>query len=989
MRPIHYIVVFTTVILGIVLSIFLIPGNSELALINFKSNNFDQARADYEKRLASGDLSASVVNPLAELYLQYGRTSDAIALFEKYVAANPSDVDAKERLAKYYAASQRPHDYLQTLEELTAKSPTEARLRELIDIYAFHGEADRELATQKRVTELFPGKPEDLVRLASLQASAQRFSEASDSLVRITELYPGQMTADTAQFMISLLLDAKRTDEAIRRAKVWLERHPTQDMVARLVATLDLRNQSAAALEIAESFSQRGKPSADLLVELVHLEVKNGKSEKALERLNLLYESKQLPQQANEAFFDLLIAKGEGKRVVEVAETSDLALLPEWLLSTLADTAIYVKKPEFADKMVATLGEGFLAKTPLLGARLALLRKDTGRAAQWLAKAEAAEGTPQERLDLASLYEDIKLPKAAFRVLDALRKRSPTAVVQSAWAVAAAQNNRGAEAAAWLGQLPASQPSVQTLTDLYFVGQDNKENKLVVAAAERLLDRNKTDENRLRYANALVQAERTADALPVARELFNTKVTDDRETLYIAALTAARNAKQPVETELAAYWNRKLAATGINSSKREEIIFALLDTGASEAVLPDLARLAAQKSEQWLSAYKDAALKANRKPELIAFLKRELQRSDKPIVEKEPAMYTLIEQGSDSDTIPFLRQFSDQLGGNWNFSYEDALTRNNRNDELREHWIARAARPDATRDDRYNIAVRMLETGNKPEAERLFMNIGKDANPSDPEVNQLLYLWGPRPPDYGLDWIEERAKTTKQSSARAQWVEYLLNAAAADRVAKLAAGDSALLDAYIRALTATSDAKTLSKILLAELPKTDQAETLRQYAHRCLEVSESETARAIFTKLATVLPQDREALRWLGALNYANGQWMDAEMYYTRYFALNVTDYESDFYFGEILLRKQDFAGANSHFEKTLQQIERSSLKPFEMRAVRAVTLDRLGKTGDSIAEYEKLLMERPKDKNLRADYAGLLIRERRLKDADRVLSLK
>jgi Flp pilus assembly protein TadD len=59
------------------------------------------------------------------------------------------------------------------------------------------------------------------------------------------------------------------------------------------------------------------------------------------------------------------------------------------------------------------------------------------------------------------------------------------------------------------------------------------------------------------------------------------------------------------------------------------------------------------------------------------------------------------------------------------------------------------------------------------------------------------------------------------------------------------------------------------------------------------------------------------------------------------------------------------------------------------MRAVRAVTLDRVGKTSEALAEYGRLLMERPKDKNLRADYAGLLIREKRLKDADRVLSLQ
>jgi Tfp pilus assembly protein PilF len=352
-------------------------------------------------------------------------------------------------------------------------------------------------------------------------------------------------------------------------------------------------------------------------------------------------------------------------------------------------------------------------------------------------------------------------------------------------------------------------------------------------------------------------------------------------------------------------------------------------------------------------------------------------------------MYSLIEVGTDSDTLPFLRQFAEQIGGTWNFSYEEALLRNGRNDDLRDFWLARAARPDTTRDDRYLVAVRLLEEGHKPGAERILMDLSKGGDPNSPEVSQLLFLWGPRPQPYALDWLEDQAKSARQPAARARWVEYLLNAAAAQKVAALAAADPLLVDAYVQALTALEDGANLTRVLMAELPRVNQPETLRQYAHRALELSESETARAYFTKLAAALPQDRESVRWLGALNYAVGQWKDAEMYYNRYFALNTTDYESDFYFGEILLRKADFAGANTHFERTLQQIERAPVKSFEMRAVRAVTLDRVGKTAEALAEYERLLVERPKDKNLRADYAGLLIRESRLKDADRVLSLQ
>ena len=987
MKRLHYIVVLFTILLGVGLSILLIPRGAELALINFKGRRFEEARTDYEKRIAAGDLSASVVNPLSELYLQFGRTDDAIALLEKYIQANPSDPDARERLAKYYEFGQRRSDYLQTLEQLAVQQPTKERYRELIEFYAFRGEEELEIAVYKKLTAVFPGDPDDLLRLAKLHASAGQFPEAARALLLLSERHSDQMTADTVHFLVSLLLDANRPAEAVTRVKVWLRQHPSANGAARLAGTLDLHNQPEAALEIVESFERFAAQSPELLVQLIHLQVKTGRADKALERLTRMADAKQLPQEAIEPFLSLLLERADIEVAVKIAEASDMSLLPDWILASLAEGAVFTGRTEFAEKMVENLGEAFLEVNPLLGARLALLRDDGVTPRRWLLRAEAQEGTLQQRRDLASLYSQAKLPKDALRVLDILRRQSPTLEISSAWAIAAAQNGRGAEVTAWLAQLEPAQPSVETLTDLYFVSQDNNETPLVLAAADRLLKRTRNDENLLRFANALIRAGRTTEALPLARELFASRASDDRESLYLTALTAARAAKEPVEAELGAYWARKLAEAGVDPARREQIVFALLDAGASEAALPELAQLARDKSEQWLSAYKDAALKANRKPELIEFLKTELRRTDRTIPAKEPAMFALIESGADADTLPFLRQFAEQLGGTWNFSYEETLTRSGRRDELREFWLARAARAGTSREDRYLTAVRLLEAGHKPDAERILMELAKDNAPGGREISQLLFLWGPRPPTSALDWIEERVRAARQPAERSQWIEYLLNADAPQRVVALAASDPALLDAHIRALTSISDGAGLTKVLMSQLPQINQPETVRQYARRALEVSESETARAYFAKLATLLPEDREALRWSGALSYAAGQAKDAETYYTRYFALNAIDYESDFYFGEILLRKADLAGANTHFERALQQIERSATKPFAMRALRAVLLDRVGKTDNAIAEYESLLNERPKDKNLRADYAGLLIRARRLKDAERVLA--
>src|SRR5437867_4240041 len=98
MKTVHYIVVIAVVLSGLGVSVLLFPRSSEIALLRFKDKDFESALKAYELRIAAGELNASVVMPLTQLYLQYGEVDSAIDLMERYLRKHPADQTAKQML---------------------------------------------------------------------------------------------------------------------------------------------------------------------------------------------------------------------------------------------------------------------------------------------------------------------------------------------------------------------------------------------------------------------------------------------------------------------------------------------------------------------------------------------------------------------------------------------------------------------------------------------------------------------------------------------------------------------------------------------------------------------------------------------------------------------------------------------------------------------------------------------------------------------------
>ena len=982
----HCVVFVGLLVMGLAGGLALVPRASELALIDLRDKEFDRALQRYEQRLAEGDLSVSVVIPLCQLYLQFGKVESAVALMERFVRENPSNLDARRQLARYYQQSQRTDDYIRTLEHIVSADPSKAILRELSDIYNFRGDLTEQIRTLQTLTRLYPGEPQDLLDLASLQAAHGSLADAAVTLEKVVAVQAGSTPLDTVHFLMSVLLDTGRSDEADRQARAWLARQPDGSVALGFASLLSAKGQAAKALALLTPYEAGADANVALLTELTQLEVVNGKPQHALERLDRIQAANRLPDGVLEQYLDLLLTSDNVSMALEVAAHRDITGLPSWLLSNLADAAASAGRRDVVEYLARSLGDGHLDAEPLLGARVAIALGDRATAARRIAPIAKQAETPESILvALANLYLEADDAAAGLTWFAAIRAIRPSPVIDASWAAIESKAGSEAKVTDWLKGIADGALRDDVLENLYFIAQDTGKHTLASITAERLYRRRRGAADRLRLASAFVAAGRAVDALPHLRDLNTGRA--DVESLYVDALTQAVKQGAPVRNELKVFWSRNLAAPGLSDAKRQELVYALMDLGAYEEALPALYDLARAHGDSWLFACVDAATKSGRTKDLVPFLKAEVARLDLPLAERGVRLQLLREHGGNAVALADLRRFADLVGGEWAVAYEESLGTLGRRADLLAFWRTRAARADVSVADKRGIAFRSLEAGQKGLAEDIFRALAQDAPPDSPDVAQLLFMWGPRPRPAALDWLESRARAAAEPQ-KALWMQHLLNAGAAKRAVAAGRGQP-VTDAYLQAVVAARDGVELSVAIDKRLQTAATASEFRRLGRLALELSRTSTARSAFTKLLTVAPEDAEAHRRLGALDYAESNYTAAREHLDRALRVADADAESQFLLAEILENAGQGAKARPHYVRVLAEIDRAAPIPATLSITRALTLQRLGRIDASIAAFEILIREQPDNKNLRADYAAVLLQSGRNDDGRRILALR
>jgi len=952
------IILLTTV----AFSTALIPRGQELALLRLEAGDFGRALSMLERKYAEGDRSGGTLAALARTRASLGDIEGAIGLLESHVRERPRDRRALETLAGYYRQAHRKEELLTTLVRLQSLWPAAVRLREIAHLQGSLGMQAEQLQTLRSLIEHDGGEPAEYLTLARLEAAAGSPARGLAVLHDMARFYPASAeTAEAVALETSLLLAAGEADGAVARGHRWLAGQA--DDMARAGLTLSsvffTANRPDLIVALLEPHVGAGAPP-ELLAAIVQAESDMGRPTAALRRLEgFLSDGYATSPDLGLLRLRLALALGEVDRGMSAAASLGFERIPPESLVALARLALDAKRPDILGRIRSDAGEGFLSLDPALSAELLLALGDETAARRWSDEAlGSVAGNPVRTVRLATVRLQLGQNEG---VAELLRQALPEAVSHPALLGEIARlytrMGQAEEGRIALGALRGEQPSA--VDGAWALAATAAGHGAEVAA---WLAATGPQEFFPGFLADLMSLAADVEAYPLAiavAEHLATQRGTAEDHLRLARLLVAADRPREALAPL------RLAQS--QGAVPEELYAHVLTLAwrQGEPVAEELRSLWSRRlTEATSTAQRDASISM------------------------------LLELGGHAEVLPVLRRLALAEPDRWVWVFGDVAKRAGRPGDAASLWAELAARGGTRPELRRQLAFRLLESGDKASAERIFRSLAATARPDSAEVRQLLFLWGPRPGPERLAWLEERARRAG-GEEKAAWMRALTErggaarAVAVYRATEAGTASEATRDAYLAALGRLGNRSALAAALREELRRPASAARLQHLANLAGATGDAALEEEALRALVAVGGGTPRAQRQLGMAAYRSRDLATAERLLTRFTATTGGDYETHFILGEIRSKQRDSTGARKHYQQAILALDSASGRNSHARAVRAVVLNRLGYAREAMRLYETLLAERPQDRNLRADYVALLLAEGELRKAREVLAAR
>lgn len=695
--------------------------------------------------------------------------------------------------------------------------------------------------------------------------------------------------------------------------------------------------------------------------------------------------------------------------------------------------------------------------TPTERLDLAQIQLTRGEDTDALARLETlarSPDTPASAItDLAALYVKTDRVASGLPVLRSIAAKRSESSIGEARMVMEATSGDLETVNTWL-QGP-DVPTRQALLDIYYAAENRADPTLANLAAEKLFTLYPGDDATVIRARTLVQADKPRDALKLLENLLpgNAEVrsvyitalarggqTEDLKAYAQSALSdpnlppaqrdtilyALVNANEPAQalpslkklaTEDPAKWQETyinaLASTGspdqlkaygtealknpdIPPRARETLVYALLNIQAHDTVVPTLRSLAKSDPDKWQGTYIAALAGEKYTGERTRLLIRRLKQV-RPGPDRDQLLYDLLATAGPETALPYLRKRAARKNaGPWTATYVQALRDLGRKKELIGYYRKRSLAKGLPAKERREAAFVLLEMNARRDAENAFLQLAATAEPTSPDVQQLLYLWGPRPPKSAREWLHKRA-TTAPRRERVKWLrllnqtgEFRTLAATPDNKLPKSMTDRST-PAYVEAMQQARDLPKLRRFLnrIARTAET-RKEQLR-LAEWAEQANHPALASSLFQKLANRKNASAETLFRAGQAQFFASKYRAAIPILDRYLKQvnGKPDPRAPFYRAQshAALRRPDRASAD--FARTLQLLGPKEPANLELRRIRVQSLVGTRQFEKAVTAFERLLKDAPDNQDIRADFAALLIEIGELDKAELLLAAK
>lgn len=966
----YLIVIAILLVVGVGASFYLIPTEQQVGQMRQKDDAVrGSGYTDYKAEFAKGDRSPQTLIGATTDLIKEGRAAEVLPLLEAHVQTNPDDLDARKKLAEIYQATGRDADYLREIEYVAQKDPSAANLKLLADMYNYVQMYDKQAATLRKLIDVTGGnQPEYYVDLASILMIEEDKAGSAAVLQELRTKHPDYVSYGLTRLTVANLIDTGQSDAAYTEAAKWTSAKPNAVELADLANIINYGGRPDLALQLIEPQKSYVTSDPTLLAAYVNASILSGKSDQAYDILKQVHAAGTLPAGLYHPLIDLALQKQEHDVAASAVATLDTTKFYEDDAINLIELARASNDQDIMNQIINRFNQSpFIDNKPALSAIIAIARRDADEDAR-IKTAIAANLTRTQRLRLAQAcgrvekkacfdtlvakfpdYKDMsprEIDEVAMlyigvnrqsEIYDKVSEQSatrPSEIIDLAKMKIAASLGKREDVSNWLAQ-NAKNISTGKLTDLFFMANDRGHGTVAMDIAQVLYEREPNDSHRDYLVSGYMRAKEYGKALPLLRE--SAASSRSAEDNYLAALTQLGKADPTYRTELEKYITPQLESSNVDSARKLQLVFMLINTGNKEKALPYINQYAKSEGGQWRTLYNQVHAVPGK------------SAGGKAVASSKPA--------------------------------QPPIT-----DMPRDFRMALARDPKTSNETRKMLAFSLIDDGFKTDAAEIFKMLAENKPAQSQEVKDLLYMWGPRLNQEQIAWLIHRANSASTAGEKVQWGEYISNYG--DDYALMhyvtanpsALAHPAIRKKYLNALATNATADAFDQGMRGWLNATNDVEALRDYASVAQSYGYTKAAIAALEKIKTLNPNDEQALKDLGILNFGRGKYSESEKYLDAYMNERsrttqpaTEPFDALFYKAE-LARKNGNKALAAQYLNEIMRLGPSMANTLSRQSMYYTAQFHLGYHKEGMAGFNGLLQHYPNNKSLLADYMSILM---------------
>ena len=310
--------------------------------------------------------------------------------------------------------------------------------------------------------------------------------------------------------------------------------------------------------------------------------------------------------------------------------------------------------------------------------------------------------------------------------------------------------------------------------------------------------------------------------------------------------------------------------------------------------------------------------------------------------------------------------------------------------KLRNALIELLATQPISKKERRDIAYLLIDYGFKDDASIIFQDLafGKPFKNSD--VQSLLDIWGENPSLVAIEWIFNRAKSSR-GNEKALWLNYLLEIKQPQAVTAIVTWDELsnikIADAYLEALQTLKDDREIGRVISYILTWENPFHRLKHLAKIAQDMELNKLAEQVYYKAFEMQSHDKEIVKQLALISMALGKYTNAGYFFRIYYCLDPWgDYLINYNYGALLVFKKKEKLAQEFFKLALCQLAVEQNRDIYVQMTEAQLLYLTKNYDAAIALYAKILDQDPGNLSLRADFGNMLLDLQRFQYAEAIL---